>query len=93
MPEADLSGRHVLVIATNYGGSTELILDAVTGYLVNAYDFVDLSEKINVLLNDDNKRLSMGKASKLRVQSEFSIDKMVASFYNEYKNLTESVLA
>jgi glycosyltransferase involved in cell wall biosynthesis len=80
------------VIATNFGGSTELVVDQSTGFLVEAYDHSELASRINDLLSNDKLRLAMGTASKNRVETQFSIDKMISSFYEEYKYLTEEVL-
>jgi glycosyltransferase involved in cell wall biosynthesis len=80
------------VMATNYGGSVELVIDGETGYLINAYDHQQLAARIGELLSNDSKRVALGAASKARVETEFSIDKMIASFYHEYKTLTESVM-
>lgn len=80
------------VIATNFGGSVELIVHEQTGFLVEAYDHADLAGKISLLLNDEARRVGMGNASNKRVETEFSIDKMVSSFYEEYRALTEKVL-
>jgi glycosyltransferase involved in cell wall biosynthesis len=80
------------VMATNYGGSVELVVDGETGYLINPYDHEQLALRIDELLGNEPKRLAMGAASKARVETEFSIDKMIASFYHEYKTLTESVM-
>lgn len=80
------------VIATNFGGSVELIVHEETGFLVDAYDHADLAAKIDLLLHDSARRTGMGNASNKRVETEFSIDKMVSSFYGEYRALTEKVL-
>jgi glycosyltransferase involved in cell wall biosynthesis len=80
------------VIATNFGGSVELIVNGVTGYLVEAYNYKELAERINELIANDEKRIAMGRSAKQRVEGEFSIDKMISSFYHEYKTLSESIL-
>jgi glycosyltransferase involved in cell wall biosynthesis len=75
------------VIATNFGGSVELVINNQTGFLIEAYDHETLAERLNTLITDDKARLEMGNACKHRVETEFSIDKMISSFYNEYKAL------
>jgi glycosyltransferase involved in cell wall biosynthesis len=81
------------VIATNFGGSVELVVHERTGYLVEAFDDEDIAAKIAVLLSNDTLRKQMGQASKKRVEEEFSIDKMTSSFYEEYKRLTADIFA
>lgn len=73
------------VIATNYGGSVELVLDANTGYLIDAFSDQQLAERIDGLLSDQELRERMGKNSRVRIESTFSIDRMVTAFYQEYE--------
>ncbi len=80
------------VIATNFGGSVELVVNNKTGFLVEAFDHADLGSKIQLLLQDSDKRIRMGQAAKKRIEDEFSIDRMISSFYQEYKSLTKEVI-
>ncbi len=77
------------VIATNYGGSKELIENNVSGYLIDAFSDVQLSEKIDHLLNNQTTRLEMGTHALMRVKEKFSIDGMVSSFHKEYMNFSK----
>jgi teichuronic acid biosynthesis glycosyltransferase TuaC len=51
----------VPVVATDVGGIPELMVDGETGYLVPAKNPVELSRKINKLLEDKSQREYMGK--------------------------------
>ncbi len=51
----------VPVVATNVGGIPELMVNGETGYLVPAKNPVELSEKVNKLLEDGDLRVRMGK--------------------------------
>jgi glycosyltransferase involved in cell wall biosynthesis len=51
----------VPVVATDVGGIPELMVDGETGYLVPAKNPVELSRKINKLLEDKSQRETMGK--------------------------------
>lgn len=51
----------VPVVATDVGGIPELMVDGETGYLVPAKNPLELSRKINKLLENKNQRESMGK--------------------------------
>jgi glycosyltransferase involved in cell wall biosynthesis len=75
------------VMATNYGGSVELIVDQKTGYLINPFDADQLTEKINYLLDNEVIRMSMGDAARERVHEKFSIETMIRSFYEEYQSV------
>jgi glycosyltransferase involved in cell wall biosynthesis len=72
------------VIATNFGGSVELIEPNVSGYLIDAFSDTQLSEKILHLLKDKNECSQMGEQALKRVQEKFSIEGMVRYFYEEY---------
>ncbi len=75
------------VIATNYGGSVELILDANTGYLIDAFNDQQLADRIDGLLSNEDLRERMGENSRARIESTFSIDRMVTAFYQEYQSI------
>jgi glycosyltransferase involved in cell wall biosynthesis len=75
------------VMATNYGGSVELIVNQKTGYLINPFDAEQLAEKINHLLDNEADRKSMGEAARQRVHDKFSIETMIRSFYEEYQKV------
>jgi glycosyltransferase involved in cell wall biosynthesis len=51
----------VPVVATDVGGIPELIVDGETGHLVPAKNPIELSRKINKLLEDKTRRENMGK--------------------------------
>ncbi len=51
----------VPAVATDVGGIPELMIDGETGYLVPAKNSLELSKKVNKLLEDENLREKMGK--------------------------------
>ncbi|KKG84025.1 glycosyl transferase [Methanosarcina mazei] len=51
----------VPVVATDVGGIPELMVEGETGYLVPSKNPVQLSEKINKLLENESRREKMGK--------------------------------
>jgi glycosyltransferase involved in cell wall biosynthesis len=77
------------VIATNNGGTPELVDDSINGYLINHFDVESLSYRLIDLLNDNTKRKKMGVAANQKVRDVFSIDKMIFQFMNEYEKLTK----
>ncbi len=77
------------VIATNYGGSVELVQDSNTGYLIDAFSDQQLADRIDVLLTDELLRERMGGNSLSRIQNHFSIDRMVSAFYEEYQAILQ----
>ncbi|MBS1620191.1 MAG: glycosyltransferase [Bacteroidetes bacterium] len=75
------------VVATEGGGTNEIVVDGKTGFLVKASDAQDLSDKINVLLDNDSLRFSMGHAGKERILQHFSINEMVGKYFSLYVEL------
>lgn len=59
------------VVCTNAGGNAELVKDGLNGYVVPMRDPEALADKINALLDDPEKRKSMGRAGRRRAEDEF----------------------
>jgi glycosyltransferase involved in cell wall biosynthesis len=74
--EAMASG--VPVIATRAGGSPELVLDGVTGFLVDKASPEQIAEHLLRLARDVEMRARLGQAGKDRVQRMFDIRKNAA---------------
>lgn len=78
------------VVATEGGGTNEIVLDQLTGFLVPAYDASSLSEKLLQLMENPEMRKKFGKMGFQRIQDFFSIDKMCAQFYSLYDEMIEN---
>jgi glycosyltransferase involved in cell wall biosynthesis len=76
------------VIATNFGGSVELIQANVSGELIEPFNADQLSVTINLWLDNDELRNTIGNNALKRVKENFNIEGMVNSFYEEYCNLS-----
>lgn len=74
--EAMLLGKPV--VASRIIGSRELVIDGETGFLYDYGDIGTLAEHLKQLLEDKNKRSSMGTAGRTRVLGEYSIEHYVA---------------
>ena len=72
------------VIATDGGGTNEIIIDNQTGFLTRTRDYLQLAEKISFLLENDIFARSMGEKGRERIINDFSIDKMIVSTTNLY---------
>jgi glycosyltransferase involved in cell wall biosynthesis len=81
--EACALGRPI--ITTDTQGCRECVLDGWNGYLVPVKDTEILSQKMELLINDKEKREIMGKNSRLLAERDFSISKIVESFLNIYE--------
>jgi glycosyltransferase involved in cell wall biosynthesis len=77
------------VIATDVGGTPELVKDGETGMLVPPDDPVLLAAKIKQLLNDPGLRFRLGESGLKLVRSKYSVE-TVAS---QYERIYESLLA
>jgi glycosyltransferase involved in cell wall biosynthesis len=74
------------VIATNVGGIPELMKDEETGFLVEKGNAEEWIEKVLLLINDKEKRETMGNAGRNFVENNFNWDKIAKDFL---KNLKE----
>lgn len=74
-------------IATNVIGTNELIIDGVTGYLVELNDYKKMALKIKFLC--ENKKIweSMSKNSHNFAKKNFSEDKIIMKLVELYKDL------
>jgi len=75
------------VVATNVGGISELMKDSETGYLVEKGNSSDLSKKINELLQDEKKRIHMGKAGREYVEKKFRWDIISKKFVEDINKI------
>ena len=75
------------VIATDGGGTNEILENNKTGFLIDPSDPEMLLEKMELLLNNAALRDTMGMTGKKRIQDHFSIDKMVRDYILYYNSL------
>jgi len=80
--EANMMGK--VVVATNIGGSKEIIVDGKTGFLVEAGQPKILAEKIDellLLLKDEKIKQRMSEDCVLNVKNNFSLEKNVRRYF------------
>jgi len=75
------------VVATEVGGTPDVVVDGVTGLLVPRRDPAALAEALASLVSDSDMRRSMGQAGRERVLQHFSIERMVERTQNLYEQL------
>ena len=68
------------VIATDNGGTKEILENNYNGYLINNGDYKTLAEKILFLKNNPIRVKSFSENGLKIVRENFSIDKMISSF-------------
>jgi glycosyltransferase involved in cell wall biosynthesis len=85
--EAMMQGR--AVIATNHGGTVELIEDGVTGMLVPPSDTTALAAAIESLLVDRPMREKMGRAAALYAKQNFGLP----GYGSQMRNIINELVA
>lgn len=73
------------VIANFNGGNNELVTQGVTGYLTTPKSDIELSEKILYLIDNEDVRMSFGKKGIKRIETDFTIEKMINDFKKIYQ--------
>jgi glycosyltransferase involved in cell wall biosynthesis len=73
------------VIATDFGGSRELIKNGHSGYLIPAFDDTALAEKIELIADTPELAEYLGENGKKTVESGFTMEKMNAGFREVYQ--------
>jgi len=84
--EAGASG--VPVVASRVGGIPEIIVDGVTGYLVESKNPEQIAAKTSELLKREELRKKMGQAARKRVVEHFSPEPSLKKWENLFKKLT-----
>ena len=75
------------VVATDVGGTNEIVVHGETGLLVPSQDFLKTEKALLGLIQNDKKRQLMGKLGRKRVETHFEIMNMVHAYQNFYLNL------
>lgn len=86
--EAGMAG--VPVVAFGLAGVPEVVLDGVTGYVVEAGDHAALAERALKLLTDEKLRASMGRAAMERCRPAFDIEGVARRFADVYSEAVAS---
>jgi len=75
------------VIATNGGGTNEIVQDTISGFLISPANPKELAEKAELLLNDPVMRENMGEQGRAIIRAKFSIEEMVNKYISEYTRI------
>jgi len=81
------------VVATRVGGNAELVRDGVTGLLVPPASPEDTASAFALLHADADRRRDLGRAGRLRADTEFSLTGMMRRYESLYMNLAAGRLA
>lgn len=72
------------VVATNVGGADEMVVDGETGLLVPPQDAGAMAAALQTLAADPTKRAEMGRRARLRIEHEFSLERMIRQYSELY---------
>ena len=76
------------IIASDFGGSKETIIDGKTGFLFKNGNPESLAEYLNNVIEMDKDKLqSIGNEGRKNVLLKFDVEKMCQSTFTEYKKL------
>ncbi|MGC8804752.1 MAG: glycosyltransferase family 4 protein, partial [Candidatus Ratteibacteria bacterium] len=75
------------VVATDIGGTKEIVVDGENGFLVPVKDFECLAEKIIFILKNPSISEKMGEKGYKIVKEKFSLEKMIKNYENLYTGL------
>ncbi|MFO7655360.1 MAG: glycosyltransferase family 4 protein [Candidatus Krumholzibacteriia bacterium] len=81
-----MAHRHP-VVATDAGGSREILRDGRDGYLVPPHRADLLAARLDLLLREPALRRSLGDEARRRVESRFGLDQMIAATESLYRQV------
>jgi glycosyltransferase involved in cell wall biosynthesis len=69
-----------IVITSNFGGTSAIISDGITGFLINPYDKKSLIEKVSKILESPLKYEEIKKNARNFALENLSLDKMIRKY-------------
>ena len=72
-------------IANCTGGTSEIIINDINGYLLKKINIDDVCEKISYLLENKSKRLDMGNQARSLIEKKFNVSRMGREFISVYE--------
>ncbi|WP_194455087.1 glycosyltransferase [Bradyrhizobium sp. CCBAU 53421] len=77
------------VVATNDGGTSELVLEGQTGFLVPSHDVSALTDRVLKLIDNAELADRFGAAGRRRVETAFSLDAMCDAYLSLYRKVAD----
>jgi glycosyltransferase involved in cell wall biosynthesis len=75
------------VVATDTGGTRDLVIDGDTGFVVRPKNVEELAARLETLCRDAELRCKMGEAGRWRVVNNFTTQHMARQYEDLYKTL------
>ena len=73
------------IVTTDTFGCRDVVDDGENGFLVPVRNSVKLAEKIQILINDEDMRKTIGKKALKKAQNEFDVRKVVEQYMEYYE--------
>lgn len=78
------------VIATQFGGSQEIVIDGKTGYIINPFDTDTFATHLYNLLTDDALCEKLGEAGQQRIRQSFTLDHQIENMVSLYQQAIDA---
>lgn len=75
------------MIATDVGGTSEIIKDRYNGIITKSEDIEDISNAIVYLLNNENKKIEFERNAYKTIIEKFTLKKMINDYIEYYKRV------
>jgi glycosyltransferase involved in cell wall biosynthesis len=72
------------VVVSDSGGNRELVRNGVTGFVIPPRDAEALASRLTTLRDDPGLRAQLGANGQQRVETEFTVERMVAAYVAAY---------
>src|SRR2546430_4212675 len=73
-------------IVTSSGGPPEVVLDGITGFVVDPLDYESVGKKMDLLLANDPLRRNMGESARNKIMQEFTLEKSTNRLVEEIES-------
>jgi N,N'-diacetylbacillosaminyl-diphospho-undecaprenol alpha-1,3-N-acetylgalactosaminyltransferase len=77
------------IVTTDTVGCREVVKDGYNGFLVPVKDSHALANKVEILINDEDKRKIMGENGRIMAIEDFDVNQVVKQYINLYAELKE----
>jgi glycosyltransferase involved in cell wall biosynthesis len=75
------------VVATNVGGTPEIVAHGETGYLFDAGDYPSLTRALGTLAGDPELRARMGASARARIENSYGLRNMMQNYQDLYLSI------
>ena len=76
------------LIATDTGGTRELLEEGVNGFIIKMKDSQDIADKIEILIQDEDLRKRMGEESRRKAEG-MSWEKVAREYFDLYRQINQ----